>query len=77
MKAGVTSVKCHRFRDTYITDKVQEHVDLLTLRKWVGHTNLETLKLYAEALCAKDERARAAANRQDRYTLRAVAVAAD
>ena len=74
---GVTNVKCHRFRDTYITDKVQENVDLLTLRKWVGHTNLETLKLYAEVLRAKDQRARDAPNRQDRYTLRAVAVAAD
>lgn len=57
-KAGVTGVKCHRFRDTYITDKVQEGVDLLTLRKWVGHENLETLKLYSEALRAKDQRAR-------------------
>lgn len=48
----MASVKCHRFRDTYITDKVQENVDLLTLRKWVGHENLETLKLYSEALRA-------------------------
>ena len=60
----------HRFRDTYVTDKVQEGIDLLTLRVWVGHENLETLKLYAQALRNKDERARAAANAQDRYTLR-------
>lgn len=55
-KAGVTGVKCHRFRDTYITDKVQEGVDLLTLRKWVGHENLETLKLYTARLSGRKTR---------------------
>jgi len=35
--AGVSNVKRHRFRDTYITDKVREGVDLPTIRKWVGH----------------------------------------
>lgn len=68
-KAGVECVGLHRFRDTYITDQVQAGVDLLTLRVWVGHENLETLKLYAQVLRSKDERARAAANGQDRYTL--------
>jgi integrase len=67
--AGVSNVKCHRFRDTYITDKVREGVDLPTIRKWVGHEDLETLALYAEALRHDDERARAAANSQERYTL--------
>ena len=52
---------------------IQGGVDLLTLRKWVGHENLETLKLYAEAFKAKDQRARDAANRQDRYALAACA----
>jgi integrase len=73
--AGVRGAKLHRFRDTYITDQVQRGVDLLTLRVWVGHENLETLKLYAQALRNKDERARAAANGQDRYTLREQAAA--
>jgi integrase len=68
--AGVSNVKCHRFRDTYITDKVREGVDLPTIRKWVGHEDLETLALYAQALRHDDERARAAANSQERYTLR-------
>jgi integrase len=68
--AGVSSVKCHRFRDTYITDKVREGVDLPTIRKWEGHEDLETLALYAQALRHDDERARAAANSQERYTLR-------
>jgi integrase len=74
-KVGVRGAKLHRFRDTYITDQVQRGVDLLTLRVWVGHENLETLKLYAQALQNKDERARAAANGQDRYTLREQAAA--
>lgn len=69
--AGVEGAGCHRFRDSYITDQVQAGVDLLTLRKWVGHQNLETLKLYSEALKAKDQRARDAANRQDKYTFAA------
>jgi integrase len=72
-EAGVSRVKCHRFRDTFVTDKIQEGVDLLTVRAWVGHENLDTLKLYAQALRNKDQRAREAANRQDRYTLTAIA----
>ena len=43
-KAGVENVGLHRFRDTWVTDMIQGGVDLLTLRKWVGHENLETLK---------------------------------
>lgn len=72
-KAGVNGAGLHRFRDTYITDQVRDGVDLLTLRRWVGHENLETLKLYAESLKAKDQRARDAANRQDKYALAATA----
>jgi integrase len=75
-KAGVENTGLHRFRDTWVTDMIQGGVDLLTLRKWVGHENLETLKLYAEALKAKDQRARDAANRQDKYAL-ATSAAAD
>ena len=72
-KAGAEGVGLHRFRDTYITDQVQAGVDLLTLRVWVGHENLETLKLYSDALKSKDQRARDAANRQDKYALAACA----
>ena len=72
-KAGVTGAKLHRFRDTFITDKIQDGVDLNTVRVWIGHKNFDTLKLYAQALRNKDQRAREAANRQDRYTLTAVA----
>jgi integrase len=72
-RAGVPNVGLHRFKDSFITDMVRDGVNLLTLRKWVGHENLETLKLYAEALRAKDQLARDAANRQDRYALGAAA----
>lgn len=67
--AGVSRVKCHRFRDTFITDLLRARVDLVTMAKWAGHENLETLKLYAAALRDLDDDARAAANRQERYTL--------
>jgi integrase len=67
--AGVSHVKCHRFRDTYITDQLRGGIDLVTIAKWAGHENLETLKLYADALRDLDEAARAAANRQERYAL--------
>jgi integrase len=30
--AGVSNVKCHRFRDTYITDKVRDATQLLRTR---------------------------------------------
>lgn len=76
-QVGIRGAKLHRFRDSYITDQVQRGVDLLTLRVWIGHENLETLKLYAQALQNGDERARAAANGQDRYTLYEQAAAAD
>jgi site-specific recombinase XerD len=65
-KAGISGAKCHRLRDTYITDQIQDGMDLLTIRKWIGHTNLEHLKLYSEALKAEDDRSRTAANRQDK-----------
>jgi integrase len=48
--AGVSRVKCHRFRDTYITDQLRAGTDLVTISKWAGHEDLETLKLYADAL---------------------------
>jgi integrase len=67
--AGVTRVKYPRFRDTYTTDQLRGGIDLVTIAKWAGHENLETLKLYADALRDLDDAARAAANHQERYTL--------
>lgn len=67
--AEVSRVKCHRFRDTFITDLLRAGVDLVTIAKWAGHENLDTMKLYAATLRDSDEAARAAANRQERYTL--------
>jgi len=67
--AGVSRVKCHRLRDTYLTDQLRAGTDLVTISKWAGHENLETLKLYPDALRDLDDAARAAANRQERYAL--------
>lgn len=72
-KAGIENPGVHRFRDTWATDMLRNGVDIFTLRRWIGHEGLDTLRLYAESLKSKDERARAAANRQDRYALAASA----
>jgi hypothetical protein len=48
--------------------------DLLRVDLQGYHENLDTLNLYAQALRNKDQRAREAANRQDRYTFAAIAV---
>lgn len=70
-KAGVENPGVHRFRDTWATSMLRNGVDIFTLRKWIGHEGLETLKLYADSLKAKDQQARDAANMQDRYSLAA------
>jgi integrase len=68
--AGVEKPGVHKFRDTWATDLLRDSsVDIFTLRRWIGHQNLETLRLYAESLKAKDQRARNAANGQDKYLI--------
>jgi integrase len=68
-KAGVEKPGVHRFRGTWATDMLRSGVDIFTLRKWIGHEGLETLRLYADSLKAKDQRARNAANGQDKYLI--------
>lgn len=76
--AGVEDAILHRCRDTWATNMLrQPNVDLLTLAVWIGHESLETLKLYAQALKAKDGAARKAANAVDDRYLVVMAVAAD
>jgi integrase len=68
--AGIEKPGVHKFRDTWATDLLRDSsVDIFTLRRWIGHQNLETLRLYAESLKAKDQRARNAANGQDKYLI--------
>jgi integrase len=75
-RAGVEGAILHRTRDTWATNMLrQPDVDLLTLAVWIGHKSLDVLKLYAQCLKAKDEKARRAANAVD-YKF-ASAVAAD
>jgi site-specific recombinase XerD len=72
-RAGVEGAYLHRCRDTWATNMLRNNVDLLTLRVWIGHEGLEVLKLYAQALKAKDEAARKAANAVDYRRKKAVA----
>jgi len=61
---------CHRFRDTWLTDQVENARDVNDLRlicQQAGHSNLETLDVYAQGRKANDPRTRAAANRSNRY----------
>jgi integrase len=49
--AGVTKIKLHRFRDTYATEQLKlctNMDELWALAKRLGHSNLDTIKLYAE-----------------------------
>ncbi|HEV2289928.1 MAG TPA: site-specific integrase [Candidatus Acidoferrales bacterium] len=73
-RAGVEGAILHRCRDTWATNMLrQPDVDLLTLRVWIGHESLDVLKLYAQALKTKDEKARNAANAVDYHRKKAVA----
>jgi integrase len=52
-RAGVKHMTCHRFRDTYATEKVQwakNMQQLRTVARWLGHSNLETLNVDAQLL---------------------------
>lgn len=66
--AGVQDAGCHRFRDTYATEKVREKVlDLREIAKRMGHENLEMMKLYAAYVDLESEESRKAANTSDRF----------
>jgi integrase len=39
-KAGVAAPKLHRFRDTFITNKIRDGVDIRTVQKWAGHKDI-------------------------------------
>jgi integrase len=50
-RAGVTNMKCHRFRDTYATEQVRRAKnmrELLTVATRLGHSDLDTIKVYAK-----------------------------
>jgi integrase/recombinase XerD len=52
-RTGVAHMTCHRFRDTFATVKVDWAKNVQQLRsvaRWLGHSNLETLDVYARFL---------------------------
>ena len=61
---------CHRFRDTYITQRVAEArnmQDLLTVRDQIGHSNFETLAAYTALVGMQDKHTRDIANKTDKF----------
>lgn len=70
MTAGVPNAKLHRFRDTFITNKIQDGVNIVTVAKWVGHQNIQETVGYANWLDSNSPAARSAANKEDeRYAV--------
>jgi integrase len=46
-KSGVPRVKLHRFRDTFITNKLRDGVDVRTVQRWAGHEDVNVTMGYA------------------------------
>jgi integrase/recombinase XerD len=63
--SGVPNVKLHRFRDTYITNKLRDGIDIVTVAKWAGHDDINVTRSYAAWLDSQSKAARNAANRED------------
>jgi integrase len=64
-KSGVPRVKLHRFRDTFITNKLRDSVDVRTVQRWAGHEDVNVTMGYAAWLDGQSKPARDAANRED------------
>lgn len=58
-------VKLHRFRDTFITNKLRDGVDVRTVQRWAGHEDVNVTMGYAAWLDSQSKAARDAANRED------------
>jgi len=64
-ESGVPKVKLHRFRDTFITNKLRDGVDVRTVQRWAGHEDVNVTMGYAAWLDGQSKAARDAANRED------------
>ena len=64
-KSGVPHVKLHRFRDTFITNKLRDGVEIRTVQRWAGHDDVNVTMGYAAWLDGQSKAARDAANRED------------
>lgn len=63
--SGVEHVKLHRFRDTFITNKLRDGVDVRTMQRWAGHSDINVTMSYCAWLDGQSKAARDAANRED------------
>jgi integrase len=65
-KGEVRDNWCHRFRDFYVSARVAEAKNtqqLMTVIKQIGHSNLDTLRAYAETVNIKSQETRDLANK--------------
>jgi integrase len=56
--AKVPNAKLHRFRDTFITNKIRDGVDIRTVQKYAGHTDVNVTMSYADWLDDRSKKAR-------------------
>lgn len=63
--SGVPKVKLHKFRDTFVTNKLRDGVDVRTVQKWAGHDDINVTMGYVAWLDEQSKPARDAANRED------------
>jgi integrase len=61
----VQRVKLHRWRDTYITNKLRDGIDIVTVATWAGHDDINVTRSYAAWLDSQSKAARDSANRED------------
>jgi integrase len=61
----VLGIKLHRWRDTYITNKLRDGIDIVTVATWAGHDDINVTRSYAAWLDSQSKAARDAANRED------------
>lgn len=69
-RAGVANMKCRRFRDTYATEQVRRAKDmreLLTVAARLGHSDLETIKVYAKLVEDTSKAAQESAEHMDSF----------
>ena len=61
----VQGIKLHRWRDTYITNKLRDQIDIVTVATWAGHDDINVTRSYAAWLDSQSKAARDSANRED------------
>jgi integrase len=69
-RAGAKHMTCHRYRDTFATEKVQwakNMQQLRTVARWLGHSNLETLNVYAQLLKNRSKAVQEVSSQMDTF----------